>query len=81
MPRHGRSHAGSGFDTRSPVDGTRAVRRILESIAADGVDTFVHIGPGDVTAGLVKRTVKGVDVKVVSSIEQARTVAGELSVQ
>ncbi len=53
----------------------------LESIAADGVDTFVHIGPGDVTAGLVKRTVKGVDVKVVSSIEQARTVAGELSVQ
>jgi len=53
----------------------------LESIVADGVDTFVHIGPGDVTAGLVKRTVKGADVKVVSSIEQARTVAGELSVQ
>ena len=53
----------------------------LGAIAADGVDTFVHIGPGDVTAGLVKRTVKGAEVRVISSIEQARTVAGELSVQ
>jgi [acyl-carrier-protein] S-malonyltransferase len=53
----------------------------LEHIASSGVDTFVHIGPGDVTAGLVKRTVKDVDVKVVSSIDEARTVARELSVQ
>lgn len=53
----------------------------LERIATTGVSTFVHIGPGDVTAGLVKRTVKDADVRVVSTIEQARTVAGELSVQ
>jgi [acyl-carrier-protein] S-malonyltransferase len=53
----------------------------LERMAVDGVDTFVHIGPGDVTAGLVKRTVKDVDVKVVSSLDEARTVARELSVQ
>lgn len=53
----------------------------LEHIAELGVDTFVHIGPGDVTAGLARRTVKGSNVKVVSSLEQARTVAAELSVQ
>lgn len=52
----------------------------LENIASTGIDTFVHIGPGDVTAGLVKRTVKDADVKVVSSMDQARAVARELSV-
>jgi [acyl-carrier-protein] S-malonyltransferase len=53
----------------------------LENIAATGVDTFVHIGPGDVTAGLVKRTVNRAEIRVVSTLEQARTVAEELSVQ
>jgi [acyl-carrier-protein] S-malonyltransferase len=53
----------------------------LENIASTGVRTFVHIGPGDVTAGLAKRTVKDADVRVVSSLEQARMVAEELSVE
>ncbi|GMQ93095.1 MAG: ACP S-malonyltransferase [Acidimicrobiia bacterium] len=53
----------------------------LEHIARGGVGTFVHIGPGEVTAGLAKRTVKDVDVRVVSSIVQARAVARELSVE
>jgi [acyl-carrier-protein] S-malonyltransferase len=52
----------------------------LENIASAGIDTFVHIGPGDVTAGLAKRSVEGADVKVVSSMDQARAVARELSV-
>lgn len=53
----------------------------LVNINRSGVDTFVHVGPGDVTAGLVKRTVDGATVKVVSNLEQVRTVAQELSVQ
>ena len=53
----------------------------LVNISLTGVNTFVHVGPGDVTAGLVKRTVDGATVKVVSDLEQVRTVAEELSVQ
>jgi [acyl-carrier-protein] S-malonyltransferase len=53
----------------------------LTNLSLSGVDTFVHIGPGDVTAGLVRRTVEGATIKVVSDLEQVRTVAEELSVQ
>jgi [acyl-carrier-protein] S-malonyltransferase len=58
--------------------------RFEESIlamAAAGVEGFVHIGPGDVTAGLAKRTVREAATFTVSSIEQASLVAAELSVQ
>lgn len=41
----------------------------LEAMAASGVDTFVHVGPGDVTAGLAKRTVGGATVITVSSLD------------
>ena len=40
----------------------------LRSMAASGVRSFVHVGPGDVTAGLARKTLKGVEVRVVSSI-------------
>lgn len=53
----------------------------LENIASSGVETFVHIGPGEVTAGLAKRTLKSADVRIVSDLEQAHTVAMEVSVQ
>lgn len=41
----------------------------LEAMAAAGVDTFVHIGPGDVTANLAKRTVPGATVHTVSGLD------------
>ncbi len=35
-------------------------------MAALGVDTFIHVGPGDVTAGMAKRTVDGATIVVVN---------------
>lgn len=61
----------------SPVRFSQA----LEAMADACIDTFVHVGPGDVTAGLVKRTVKGATVYIVSTIDQARAVADALSVE
>ncbi len=53
----------------------------LEAMAASGIDTFVHIGPGDVTAGLARRTVPTARVHVVASLGQARDAGEALSVQ
>jgi [acyl-carrier-protein] S-malonyltransferase len=53
----------------------------LERMAADGVETFVHIGPGDVTAGLARRTIPDSAVVAVSSIEGVAAAARELSIQ
>jgi [acyl-carrier-protein] S-malonyltransferase len=39
----------------------------LEDMAAHGIDTFIHVGPGDVTAGLARRTIKDATVLTVSS--------------
>lgn len=51
----------------------------LEAMAATGIETFVHVGPGDVTAGLVRRTVEGATVLTVSSLEGAGEAADTLS--
>lgn len=53
----------------------------IQAMAAAGIDTFVHVGPGDVTAGLVKRIARDATTHVVSTLDEAATVAGELSVQ
>jgi [acyl-carrier-protein] S-malonyltransferase len=48
----------------------------LEHIAGRGIETFVHIGPGDVTAGMAKRVVEGADVVVVNDLDSLVTVGG-----
>lgn len=53
----------------------------LENMAEGGVTSFVHVGPGDVTAGLVRRTVPDAEALVVSRLEEVSTVADHLSVQ
>lgn len=41
----------------------------LRNITASGVEAFVHVGPGDVTAGLAKRTIPDANVFTVSSLD------------
>lgn len=41
---------------------------ILEAMAASGIDTFIHVGPGDVTTGLAKRSAPGLRYLVVSDL-------------
>ncbi len=51
----------------------------LRSMHEAGVEAFVHVGPGDVTAGLARRAVRGCRVMVVNTLEQAHRVASVLS--
>jgi len=43
----------------------------LAGMAAAGVSLFLHVGPGDVTAGLAKRSVEGAETAVVSDLDGA----------
>lgn len=54
-------------------------REILEAMAQAGVDTFVHVGPGDVTAGMAKRSAAGSTVLTVSDLSGITAVAAALS--
>lgn len=50
----------------------------LVGMAEAGVRLFVHVGPGDVTAGMARRTVPDADVRVVSSVAEAGEVGAAL---
>lgn len=45
----------------------------LEAMAGTGITTFVHVGPGDVTAGMARKTLAGAQVLVVSSPDDIST--------
>ena len=50
----------------------------LEGMAATGVTTFIHVGPGDVTAGLARRSVADAETYVVSGPSDVPAVAAAL---
>jgi len=50
----------------------------LESMAQSGIETFVHIGPGDVTAGMAKRAAKGAEIVVVNTLDGIADAAATL---
>lgn len=50
----------------------------LRGMAAAEIETFVHVGPGDVTAGMARRTVPEARVLTVSSPADIDNAAGEL---
>lgn len=71
--------AGSVADSlRSQVVSTVRFEESLMHMAAAGVDTFVHIGPGDVTAGMAKRTVGEATIHTVSEVSDIPAVADSL---
>lgn len=51
---------------------------LLLDMAASGIDTFLHVGPGEVTAGLARRTVAGATVLTVSGLEHIPAVLESL---
>jgi [acyl-carrier-protein] S-malonyltransferase len=51
----------------------------LSGMAAEGIRTFVHVGPGDVTAGLAARSVQDAETITVSSLDDVGGAAARLS--
>ena len=51
----------------------------LQAMSAAGIDTFVHVGPGDATAGMAKRTVTDARIVTVSSVEDLEEAANQLN--
>lgn len=70
----GDAHRLLGRQVVSPVLFGASLRAMREA----GVEAFVHVGPGDVTAGLARRAVRGCRVLVVSSVSQAGEAAAAL---
>ena len=53
--------------------------RTLQNMAADGVDTFIEVGPGKTLTGLVSRTLEGVTALPCETAEQLEAVLAALS--
>jgi [acyl-carrier-protein] S-malonyltransferase len=51
---------------RQMVSGVRW-RETMDQLAAQGIDTVVEIGPGNVLSGLIKRSLTGVTTAQISS--------------
>ena len=79
----------TGDEVRTPVEIRRTLQDqvtgtvrwfdCMERLAALGCDFFVELGPGGVLAGLLRRTLKGVDVTSVAGVESVRIAAERLS--
>jgi len=78
----------TGDEVRTPVEIRRTLQDqvtgtvrwldCMERLAALGCDFFVELGPGGVLAGLLRRTLKGVDVTSIADVESVRIAAERL---
>jgi [acyl-carrier-protein] S-malonyltransferase len=78
----------TGDEVRTPVETRRTLQDqvtgtvrwldCMERLAALGCDFFVELGPGGVLAGLLRRTLKGVDVTSIADVESVRKAAERL---
>ena len=60
------------------VTGTVRWVDCMERLAGLGCDLFIELGPGGVLAGLLRRTLKGVDVISVADVDSVRECADKL---
>jgi [acyl-carrier-protein] S-malonyltransferase len=67
-----------GSTLQDQVVSTVRFSESLLDMSKAGVDVFVHVGPGDVTAGMARRTVDGAAVHVVSSVADIPGVAASI---
>jgi [acyl-carrier-protein] S-malonyltransferase len=75
----------TGAEVRTPIEIRRTLQDQVtgtvrwvdctERLAKLGCDFFIELGPGGVLAGLLRRTLKGVDVVSVSDVESVRKCA------
>lgn len=63
---------------RSQVVSPVRFEESLEGMAADGIHTYVHVGPGNVTASMARRTLEDATVHVVSEMADIPAVAAAL---
>ncbi|MEO0415257.1 MAG: ACP S-malonyltransferase [Verrucomicrobiota bacterium] len=61
------------------VSGSVRWTESMQAFVADGVDTFIELGPGKVLAGLMKRTAKGVKVISIEDAASLQAAIEELS--
>lgn len=74
-PTAGDVGAGMVAQMTSPVRFSDSLARM----AADGIDVFVHVGPGDVTAGMAKRSAPDAEILVVNDDASMATAVARLS--
>lgn len=60
------------------VSGTVRWRETMEKMLADGVDTFIEVGPGKTLAGFLKKMSRDVKVMNVENVENLNAVLAEL---
>lgn len=63
---------------RSQVVSTVRFEESLGNMATSGISTFVHIGPGDVTAAMARRTVDGATIYAISELSDIPAVTDSL---
>jgi [acyl-carrier-protein] S-malonyltransferase len=68
-------------DLTAQLTSTVRFAETLRAMSAAGVEAFVHIGPGDVTAGMARRTVPDALVLAVSSRADVAAAVEALTVQ
>ena len=60
------------------VSGSVRMQQDLESLARNGVDTFIEIGPGKTISGFVKKTLEGVNILNVETLDDVKTVVSKV---